>query len=308
VFRGVCVAAAFVSGAYATDATGLSHAVAAGANDLASVNVCDIGTMQSPIDLHPCPVTIKGGANDGEIMNIPNEREKLAFNYGADAATVTKQCSDEGCTMKIVPISDVELSAMMKVPVVPEMHYALDHCTLHMPSEHTVNHKHYPLEVQCHHTMEHTNHRRKGVLSVLYDVGVNEENVQTSSSFIESIVNEMPATLASTSTIKNFPWSPTGSAGATRYHSYKGSQTIGNCKEDADWYVMYDPAGVSQIQLDMLEKSMTDHAVGWKPPRPVQDLYGRHPEGCHHAEPDSAAPVSLAVSLAVLVFSIFGRS
>jgi len=308
VFRGVCVAAALVSGTYATDASGVSHVIAGSAHDMASVNVCDIGTMQSPIDLHQCPVTIKGGSNDGEIMNIPNEREKLVFKYGADSATVTKVCSDEGCTVKIVPMSDVEVSEMMIVPVVPEMHYALDHCTLHMPSEHTINHKHFPLEVQCHHTMEHTNHRRKGVLSVMYQVGVNEENVGTSSSFIEAIAKGMPSTETETATLKNFQFSPAGSAGLSRYHTYKGSQTIGHCKEDADWYVLYDPTGVSAAQLDMLKKGMTDHPVGWKAPRPVQDLYGRHPEGCHHAEPDSAAPFSLGLSLAVLVLSIFGRS
>jgi len=296
----LCIAAALVSGAFANVATGEQQEMQTG-----SVRMCDLGTMQSPINLHPCHVKITDGANEGETINIPNERSELSLNYAASTATLTKNCETDGCVLKMVPQSDVVVPNMMKIP--GDGHdstYALDFCVLRMPSEHTVNHVHYPLEVQCHHTMEHGGHRtkRKGILSTFYEIGINKDDEETNSGWIGSFEKVVPPTQTATSLIKGFNFNPTGAAGKTRYYSYKGSNTTGDCMEDVDWYVMYDVTGMSQAQHDILNKT-----IGRKAPRVTQELYGRVPEGCHHQKA-AAAPMTLGLALAVAIFCILGRS
>jgi len=265
-----CIVAAMVSGAFANDA-----APARKTMTVSSVNVCSTGVMQSPINLKTCPAKI-----EDESYNIPQERPAIQLSYGADGMEVERVCENTACKashLKITPKSPTGSTATNMMEVAGAHHarqYALDHCTLHMPAEHSVDGRVAPLEVQCHHVMEHTGHKRKGMLSTLYMVG------KSASSFIGAFENNLPskAGFVGFTTVKG-PWTPTGSAGLTRYHSYKGSQTTGDCAEDVDWFVMYDPTGASQAQLDKLAANMT-----WKKARPLQELYGREPEACptHH--------------------------
>lgn len=173
--------------------------------------------------------------------------------------------------------------------------YTLTHCVVRMPSEHTVNHNQYALEVQCHHTMDGTEEKRKGILSTLYEVS-------SPSSFIAQLETQMPQNATTALAVKSFSFGGAiGTAGQTRYHSYSGSQTTGDCKEDVDWYIMYDPTGVSQSQLDKLQANMN---TTWKPARHLQKPYGRHPLACHHPHEDGAATAGLGfLSFALVLFS-----
>jgi len=225
-----------------------------------------------------------------EHFNIPLERPELAVNYATVPAEAKRVC-DNGCYVHITPSATESKLPCFEVPEIGK--YTLTHCVVRMPSEHTVNHKRYPLEVQCHHTMDGTDEKRKGVLSTLY------EATDKASGFIGQLETQMPNSTGGI-TIKDFSFSHIGTAGLTRYHSYAGSQTIGDCKEDADWYIMYDPTGVTQAQLDKLSASMT-----WMAPRPQQNLYGRHPEGCHHHHEDGAATACLGMlSFALALISL----
>merc|ERR1719487_265569 len=226
------------------------------------------------------------------------------MSYAANRAELKKVCEDDGCTLHIEPKSDVAVTNVLSVPGFGS--YMLDHCVVRIPSEHTLNGNRYPLEVQCLHTMEYTDFKRKGMLSTLYEVGSEGK----SSSFVSEFENDMPRDLTSTNAVKGFYFSPTGTAGKSRYHTYKGSQTTGDCREDVDWFVMYDPTSITQGQLDKLKNNMTDHPYGWKPARPLQHLYGRQPEACYHTDhcEDAAAPAAMGVlSLALAISSIVAR-
>lgn len=296
--------AALLSGAFAADVdvAGVADGEHATPQLAVSANICKSGVLQSPIDLHPCMVTIDQGDGD-EQFNIPLERPKLKLNYGSSGAELKKHCEADGCSLHITPKSAFATSNMLEVP--GKGSYALDKCVIRMPSEHTVNHNRYPLEVQCHHTMEHTDHGRRGILSVLYEV-----NGQASP-FIGQFMTTMPADDTAPSTLKVADFGVIGGAGPSRYHTYSGSQTTGDCKEDADWIVMYDPTGINQAQLDTLTKSMSFNAAGWKPARNIQRHFGRHPEACHHphVEEGSAGSATLgALSMTLVMLSLLSRA
>jgi carbonic anhydrase len=313
----VCCAAALVSGASASDVAskGDDHA----AMDVTPVNVCNSGVMQSPIDLQTCKadIDIDGHA---EHFNIPDEQSPIALNYGSSQMTVEKVCTDHGCLLKVAPMQGAVVSNTFEAP--GDHHhrkYKLDHCELRMPSEHTINGHEFPLEVQCHHVMEHTE-RRKGILSILFMRGTAKARdtsdgetiaaAETSSAFVAAFENKMPTwnnkTKTSTKPLLSGSFSDViGSASKQRYHSYSGSQTTGHCTEDVDWFVMYDPAGISAAQLKKLAGNMSDHPKGWMGPRPIQDLYGREPQGCpvHHADPNSA-PAAAISTLTLIALSL----
>jgi hypothetical protein len=258
-------------------------------------------------------VNIEEGPNAGHSINIPLEREELEFGYGADRAEFHKVCTGDGCNIHFKPMAPPRSmpSNIFTIPGVPPTQYALDECVLRMPSEHTVNHNHYPLEVQCHHTMEdeHGHGKRKGILSTLYEVGVSEEDGESFSPWVETFVDQLPPDSGAPRLVMPFNFGMTGSAGPSRYYTYDGSQTGGDCSEDATWYIMYDPVGISQAQLDKLMMNMTHHASGWHAPRALQDLNGRHPYGCHHAHVGSTTTASIgALSLILAMVSFFGRA
>jgi len=281
-----CVVAALLSGAFANDPP---------PSQIMSVNVCNIGVMQSPINLETCDAKI-----EDDSFNIPEERPAIKLSYGASEMEIEKVCnSSKACMLNLHPKSPADSTATNMMEVAGADHprrYKLDHCTVRMPAEHLINGRVAPLEVQCHHTLEHTGHRRKGILSTLY-------MASAASGFIGAFENNLPSTdgTAGKTTVKGVSWAPIGTAGVTRYHSYSGSQTSGDCSEDADWFVMYDPTGVSQAQLDKLAGNMT-----WMAARPAQDRYGREPEGCpvHHADAHGAAGLS-ALTLAATLFLAF---
>lgn len=293
-------AAALLSGAFATDVHGTSHVTATSSGSL-----CDTGSLQSPIDLHVCKKTIKegDGINAGKEYNMPLERPEMELAYGSSTAELRKVCYDDGCTLHVTPKDATPTSNIVKVPGVGS--YDLDHCVVRIPSEHTVHHNTYPMEIQCVHTMEGTDGRRKGIFSTLY------EATGKASDFIGNLQASMPTddTFPSVTEPGAFDFSKwIGTSGKTRYHSYKGSHTTEDCKEDADWYVMYDASGVNLDQINALKASMSK---GWKPARHPQKLYGRHPDGCHHHEIEegAAVPTSIgALSLALVALSLFARA
>jgi carbonic anhydrase len=248
----------------------------------------------------------------------------MKFNYNADRATVERICEAKGCYVKMTPGSDIGvfLENSWTIPGDPTQTFQLEHCILRMPSEHTFNGISYPLEVQCQHYQDGTDKKRKGILSVLYETGMSsyedEEPKETFSAFIASLEQNLPNVTAS-KVVKPFTFAPQGDktitmgedtmpAGMTRYVNYIGSHTVGNCEENAEWYVMYDPRGVGAAQLKTLKESFSQ---GWHPPRPAQKLYGRHPDGCMHdpIPEDAASPTALgAIALALAVFSAVARA
>lgn len=280
-------------------------------------SMCDSGVLQSPIDLHPC---VKEVDHDGVMTqyNMPAERPLMKFNYNADRADLERVCEAQGCYLKLTPGSEIGAKPenSWTVPGDPTHNYQLEHCDIRMPSEHTVNGQAYPLEVQCVHYQDGTDKKKKGILSVLYENGMtsyeDESAEETFSGFISQLDKKIPNGTLATDLVKPFTFDPQGSKKqtetTTRYWNYAGSHTVGDCAEDAEWYVLYDSRGISQGQLKSLKESFSQ---GWLPAREVQKPYGRHPHGCMHnpVPEDAASPTALgALSLALALFSAVARA
>lgn len=278
-------------------------------------SMCDTGVMQSPLALHTCVKEVEHDGH-GEMYNMPAERPLMKFTYGFDRATAERICEAKGCYVKLTPGSEIGFvpENSWVVPGDPTHTFQLEYCLVRMPSEHTVNGQHYPLEVQCVHYQDGTDKKKKGILSVLYENGMTsyeeEENKETYSGFLGQLDNKIPNGTSATDVVKPFGFDPADSQArdTTRYWNYAGSHTVGDCAEDAEWYVLYDPRGISQAQLKSLNDSFSQ---GWLPPRPAQHPYGRHPHGCMHnpIPEDAASPTALgALSLALALFSAVARA
>jgi len=263
--------------------------------DWSEEGMCSKGGTQSPVNL---PMTAPTALDELTMfLKYPKMDSALTVYHNGNSIAITLPETFRGGFGVGKGSADVEAFQSENADA-----YRLWQINFHSPSEHTINGHHYPLEVQCHHVMEHSGHKRAGVLSTLYEVGTNGDGIETYSPFIEGIVDKLP-TATTKSSVSNFHFTPLGSAGATRYHSYKGSATIGGCMENVDWYVMYDPTSISKVQYVQLFGTMGD--AGWKRPRPLQPLFGRHPDGCHHhaVEAGAAIPRSF-LSFALAVFSL----
>jgi len=119
--------------------------------------------MQSPVNLKTCPATIKGSDGKNELFNIPEERPTMALSYGATEMVIEKTgrtVGTAGYVLNLYPKSPTGTTAATnKMTVAGAEHtrtYVLNHCTARMPAEHLINGRVAPLEIQCHHTMEHT--------------------------------------------------------------------------------------------------------------------------------------------------------
>jgi len=278
--------------------------------------------MQSPIDLHTCKMRVEVPMDSGEFedYNIPVERPAMKPAYNGNLLTTKKICEaspetgEQGCFLRVTPkiLPGVGTLNMITAPGLHSYH--LEYCDVRMPSEHLVNGHTYPLETQCVHTVDGTDEHRHAIIATLYERGMvkpendEDDETETSSYFIQKLLEHMPNSTDPEPEVQylNFV-EAMGTAGLTRFYTYKGSFTHGHCEEDVDWFVMYDPTGISKEQIDRMNNAFPK----WLPSRSTQPAYGRHPDGCHHEKvpEDAASPAAIgAFSFALALLSLSARS
>jgi len=255
-----------------------------------------------------------------EDYNIPVERPAMKPAYNGNLLTTKKICEaspetgEQGCFLRVTPkiLPGVGTLNMITAPGLHSYH--LEYCDVRMPSEHLVNGHTYPLETQCVHTVDGTDEHRYAIIATLYERGMvkpendEDDETETSSYFIQKLLEHMPNSTDPEPEVQylNFV-EAMGTAGLTRFYTYKGSFTHGHCEEDVDWFVMYDPTGISKEQIDRMNNAFPK----WLPSRSTQPAYGRHPDGCHHEKvpEDAASPVAIgAFSFALALLSLSARS
>ena len=194
---------------------------------------CGNGAQQSPID-------ITGYQQAG--VSPP-----LSFSYRKEAESVT----------------NIGTSVAVNYPTgnrlgFGERTYQLETVTPHTPSEHHIDGKSYPLELQLLHSQVFGD---VAVVSQMFDIG--EANP-----YIQEILDNDPEGIGSSLL--------TGGLNARElmtkdlgYYSYKGSYTTPPCAEPVDWFVMLEIGTVSQAQVDALKAITGDNN------RPLQALGGR---------------------------------
>ena len=217
--------------------------------------LCEKGMNQSPIDLLR---THKTTLND------------LQISY-RDAPF---QVVNNGHTLQEVePLSETAKSRYPKhgqtalhydrdsTIVFDEDLYLLEQFHFHTPSEHTIDNRHYPMEL---HLVHHNERHETAVVAVFMEEGKHNP-------FFEAFLQHAPTKVGEVNNDRSQAVNPINLLPERKsYYLYSGSFTTPPCSEGVAWIVMQDPIEVSAEQI---KKFRT--LVGHDNVRPIQPMHKR---------------------------------
>lgn len=183
-----------------------------------SYRICDTGKEQSPID----------------IPNFWQPHGKLQLQYQATPFSVI----DVGHTLQVNFIRPQELRLRNKV-------YQLKHMHFRGPSEHLLNGKSHPLEMQ----LFHVNSRgEQAVVAIFARLGRSHPE-------IDRLLKYLPASQgylvkANEEQLQLQKLLPEDQS----YFHYFGSMTTPPCREGVAWHVLNEAIEISEVQLQALRK------------------------------------------------------
>ncbi len=215
-------------------------------------SLCGTGHSQSPINL-----VNSEGAND----------VSLDVNYGSTSLNMTfnehvHDIVDNGHTIQM----DVEPGSTFKIN---NKVYELKQFHFHTPSEHTVDGKHFPLEV---HFVHQSEDGALAVLSALFKEGKENVNFKP---IIANLPTEKGQTIQLEDVISDLNLHVPANSSA---FTYTGSLTTPPCSEDVQWVVLKDHPTMSAAQIGAIS------AIIGANNRPVQGLYERTIGSSHVGE------------------------
>jgi len=139
--------------------------------------------------------------------------------------------------------------------------YLLEQFHFHAPSEHTVDHRHYPMEL---HLVHHNERHEAAVVAVFMEEGKHNPYFET---FLEHAPKKVGEFIEDHERLINpmnlLPKNLT-------YYRYFGSYTTPPCYEGVIWAVLHDPIEVSAEQIQRFRA-----LVGHDNARPPQPLHKR---------------------------------
>ena len=195
---------------------------------------CKNGYTQSPIDI--------GTVYNTKLTPLKLTYLQTSINIINNGHTIQQNCS---------PGSSA---------IIYGQKYDLIQFHFHTPSEHTVNGKHYPLEM-------HLVHKNKNgaiaVIGVFFKYGKPNKALQEIISNIPKEVDKPVENKMSKINIEELI------PGKRKYYHYFGSLTTPPCSEEVNWNIYTTPVQASKEQIQKLHEIMGDNA------RPVQPLHNR---------------------------------
>jgi len=197
----------------------------------ADFSACSDGRNQSPVDL---------------VASFHVDLPELVFNYNGTPLRET----NTGHTIQLT----VRPGMLLEIPE-HNRKVELQQVHFHSPSEHTIDGRHYPMEIHAVHAGS------KGFLTV---VGIMVEDGEENP-MLNRIWSFMPeqageTTEAPVSVLEAGVLPPT-----REYFSYNGSLTTPPCTEGVEWIVLRHPLTASNEQIERFKER-----VGSKTNRPVQ--------------------------------------
>ncbi len=218
-------------------------------------SLCEKGMNQSPIDL---------------LRTHKTTLDDIQFSYKDAPFHVV----NNGHTLQEVePVSETAKSRYPKhgqtvlhfdkdsTIVFDEDLYLLEQFHFHIPSEHTVDQKHYPMEM---HLVHHNERHEVAVVAVFMEEGKHNP-------FFETFLEHAPAKVGEIMDDHEHTVNPmTLVPERHSYYLYSGSFTTPPCSEGVIWMVMHDTIEVSAEQI---QKFRT--LVGHDNVRPTQPLHKR---------------------------------
>ena len=139
--------------------------------------------------------------------------------------------------------------------------YLLEQFHFHVPSEHTVDQKHYPMEL---HLVHHNERHEAAVVAVFMEEGKHNP-------FFETFLEHAPDKVGEVIDDHEHMVNPMDLLPKRRsYYRYFGSYTTPPCHEGVIWAVMHDPIEVSAEQIRRFRSLLGHDNV-----RPTQPLHKR---------------------------------
>jgi carbonic anhydrase len=206
-------------------------------------SACCNGKIQSPVDI------VGSGPGNGAVLKFDYRKTSLKIAHHEHVIDII----DNGHTIQVTVEEGSTLTTARDIYQLKQFHF-------HTPSEHTVDGKHFPMEV---HFVHQSAKREFAVVAAFYKEGADNEN-------LAKLIANMPKAKGDT---QHFPdvsldlqfHLPT----KARVYSYIGSFTTPPCTENVEWFILQEPvtAGAAQIKAfaDRLQNNN----------RPVQPLNER---------------------------------
>jgi carbonic anhydrase len=217
--------------------------------------LCEKGMAQSPIDLlrsHPLSLEAVQFSYKDAPFHVVNNGHTLQ-EVEPLSETVKSRYPKHGQTMLHF---DKDSTIMLHGDL-----YLLEQFHFHAPSEHTIDHKHYPMEL---HLVHHNERHEAAVVAVFMKEGKHNP-------FFETFLNHAPKKAGEMIEDRSHLINPSDLLPNQRsYYSYFGSYTTPPCTEGVLWTVMHDPIEVSADQIARFRS-----LVGHDNARPIQPLHKR---------------------------------
>lgn len=191
------------------------------------------GRQQSPIDLH------EAQSRDLPPLKLKYQPSKIHLIYNGH--TIQENEDPGSCE------------------IVAGKRYELQQFHFHSPSEHTVNGRHYPMEM---HLVHKSADGQVAVVGVLLEMGKHNHAFDK---LWEQLPDANNTQRDSEQTIDVSTLLPS----RHEYYSYMGSFTTPPCTEDVKWAVLKTPVPLSAAQIDRFRRVIHGNN------RPVQPLNGR---------------------------------
>ncbi len=204
--------------------------------------LCETGKNQSPINI-----------DSSQAARAFNRlRMGLKFNYGQ---LNPKTIVNTGNGLRLF----VEEGANIQIDGQQFFLKALD---FHMPSEHTVNGRHFPLEIQF---LHESAQQDPAIVSMMFIPGKADRTLR------KLIQQQLPThpgkpRILAANTLKNLEMKKK----LANYYRYTGSLTTPPCREGVRWFIMQQPLTIADEQQQALKA-----AIGKENNRPVQPLHAR---------------------------------
>lgn len=205
---------------------------------------CGSGKSQSPVDL--TPANAKG---DSSIV-------KLAYNMTALRMTHYEQVDDIIDNGHTIQISVVEGGSLTTT----KDNYELKQFHFHTPSEHTLDGKHYPMEVHFVHQSKAGN---LAVIGMFVEEGADNTE-------LAKLLNHLPAAKGESVHRPDVTLNPAAHLPSELPSlNYSGSLTTPPCSEGVEWFVHRHPRSAGKAQIAAIAERIGSNN------RPVQPINGR---------------------------------
>lgn len=208
-----------------------------------SFATCSSGTEQSPIDLSGAELVSDAGLSRQIGENILSGSQRTAVLDIVDNGHTIQVTNDQSVTMWVDDVG-----------------YELVQYHFHMPSEHTIDGKHSPLEA---HFVHKSSNDSLAVLGVLVEEGEYDARWEPVLSQLPNAPGDSRHIEGVEVDLRNLRALP------SRYFRYSGSLTTPPCSEGVSWIVRADTLEMSAEQLQAISSHMS------KNNRPVQPLGNR---------------------------------